>query len=332
MQRTKWHDPAHPAEIADLQRHLDFELSESTRAVLAAPTATERHLLGRFHVVDESYIWGVVPIPRVVRDQDRVDYVEVDILMSENAFVTVRKAHERAGQFEPSILSEMFRDRTGPSSGEMFYRFMEDVAAAYLELMNGLMDEIDELEEVIAEGKASPDRIHGRYSGLRKDLLQARRQVTPLLNSLAAIDDERIDIADRIFPEEAEDLVRKVKDDLMGVSQSIPLVADLLSGVRDFHQGVISQKQNERMEKLTIIASLLLVPTLIVGVYGQNFDRMPELHWTDGYAFSWFLIAVTTVIQLVIFWRLGWLGKKRSTPKAGVKDIGSVLDERDDAS
>ena len=61
------------------------------------------------------------------------------------------------------------------------------------------------------------------------------------------------------------------------------------------------------MKRLTAIASILLVPTLIVGVYGQNFDHMPELHWYLGYLWSWGLIAVTTIAQIVYFRRKGWL-------------------------
>ena len=61
--------------------------------------------------------------------------------------------------------------------------------------------------------------------------------------------------------------------------------------MRDYHQAKIAQDQNEVVKRLTVIASLLLFPTFIVGVYGQNFDHMPELHWRLGYVFSWALIA-----------------------------------------
>lgn len=291
------------------------------------PVANERHLLGRFHRVAGRYIHGVISVPKVLRKEDRVVYHEIQVLLSESAFVTVRKTHPSGEVFEPTILLDMYPDMTGNSTGEMFYRLMEDVTRSYSNLLYDLMDEIDELESAI--GIASTDRIHERYSGLRRDLLFARRQLAPLMDAMKSIDDERLDIDDRIFPQEIEGLMRDVRDDLDRVGQSIPLVTDLLSGVRDYHQGVISQRQNEKMEKLTIIASLLLVPTLIVGVYGQNFDRMPELHWAGGYEWSWILIVGTTILQLLFFWRLGWLGKKRSTPEKGA-DIGSVLEEEDE--
>ncbi len=71
--------------------------------------------------------------------------------------------------------------------------------------------------------------------------------------------------------------------------------------MRDYLQGKISNDQNEVMKRLTVIASLLLVPTFIVGLYGQNFRHIPELHWSFGYWWSWGLIVVTTIGQLAFF-------------------------------
>ena len=82
---------------------------------------------------------------------------------------------------------------------------------------------------------------------------------------------------------------------------------DLVAGVRDYHQAKIANDQNEVMKRLTVVASLVLIPTFVVGVYGQNFVDIPELRWHFGYAFSWAVILVTTVMQLAWFRRKGWL-------------------------
>ena len=81
----------------------------------------------------------------------------------------------------------------------------------------------------------------------------------------------------------------------------------LLAGVRDFHQAQVANDQNEVMKRLTVIASCLLLPTFIVGLYGQNLRGSPELHWGFGYWWSWSLIIVTTIAQLVFFRRKGWV-------------------------
>jgi magnesium transporter len=88
----------------------------------------------------------------------------------------------------------------------------------------------------------------------------------------------------------------------------LDLSRDLLSSARDYQQAKIANEQNEVTKRLTVIASVLLVPTFIVGLYGQNFRHMPELAWRLGYAWSWALIVLTTILQLVIFRWLGWIG------------------------
>jgi len=77
--------------------------------------------------------------------------------------------------------------------------------------------------------------------------------------------------------------------------------------VRDYFQSKIGIDQNEVSKRLTMIASLLLLPTFIVGLYGQNFRNIPELHWGFGYAWSWGLIVVTTIAQLAWFRWKKWL-------------------------
>jgi len=77
--------------------------------------------------------------------------------------------------------------------------------------------------------------------------------------------------------------------------------------VRDYHQSKIANDQNEVMKKLTAIASILLVPTFIVGLYGQNFRHIPELRWVWGYWWSWGWILFTTLLQLWFFRKHKWI-------------------------
>lgn len=327
MKRVPWHDPPHPEEVETLEGLIGVSLDKRTKECLAALGAEAGNTgSSKFHIAKGGYIFGSIAIPAVIREKDLVVYHEVDVLISESSFVTVRREHPADGlRFNPDILLESCPEREGTSSGEMFYRLMEDVVQAYQDLLRGLQDEIDELEQAVS--LASDNRIHQRYSALRRDLVAARRNIAPLLRALRAIEDKRLDVHDRIFPADTEILVRDVREDLDRVEEAIPLIADLLSGVRDYHQSFVSQRQNDIVQNLTVVASLLLVPTLIVGIYGQNFDRLPETHWAWGYGWSWILILGTTVIQLLLFWRLGWFTRRKSTPDEG-EDLGSVLESK----
>src|SRR6266568_4119099 len=101
-------------------------------------------------------------------------------------------------------------------------------------------------------------------------------------------------------------LVDEIAERYLDLVDTLDDEIDLLAGVRDYSQAKIANDQNEVMKVLTVIASIVLLPTFIVGVYGQNFDHMPELNWRFGYAYSWGLIVVLTLVQLWFFRRKRW--------------------------
>jgi magnesium transporter len=110
------------------------------------------------------------------------------------------------------------------------------------------------------------------------------------------------------MPQDVELDCADTYDKLLRALDGLDLSRDLLASARDYQQAKIANDQNEVTKRLTVIAALLLVPTFIVGVYGQNFDHMPELHWRYGYAYSWGLIALLTLVQLLVFRWMGWIG------------------------
>jgi magnesium transporter len=96
-------------------------------------------------------------------------------------------------------------------------------------------------------------------------------------------------------------------DKLLRALDGLELSRDLLASERDSQQSKIANDQNEIVKRLMVVASLVLVPTFIVGLYGQNFRHMPELRWRFGYADVWVLILVTTAFQLWWFRRKRWI-------------------------
>ncbi len=126
----------------------------------------------------------------------------------------------------------------------------------------------------------------------------------------AGITDLEVELAGggEVFPHGVEVAFNSVYDKLLRAIDGLELSRDLLASVRDYHQAKIANDQNEVMKRLTVIASLLLLPTFIVGLYGQNFrHHFPELGWQWGYLWSWALILATTVAQLVYFRRKRWI-------------------------
>ena len=121
--------------------------------------------------------------------------------------------------------------------------------------------------------------------------------------------DDRVELDGDVtlFPRDVELHFADAYDKLLRATDGLDLARDLLAGVRDFHQSEIANDQNEVMKRLTAIASILLVPTFIVGVYGQNLKGAPEQHWEHGYAFSWALIVVVTGLQIWYFRHKRWI-------------------------
>ena len=111
-----------------------------------------------------------------------------------------------------------------------------------------------------------------------------------------------------VFPHDVEIAFNSAYDKLLRAFDGLELSRDLIASVRDYLQAKIANDQNEVTKKLTAIASLLLLPTFIVGVYGQNFrHHFPELRWQFGYLWSWGLILATTIMQLIYFRRKKWI-------------------------
>lgn len=98
-----------------------------------------------------------------------------------------------------------------------------------------------------------------------------------------------------------------VYDKLLRATEGLEASRDALAGVRDYLQGTIATDQNEVVKRLAVVASILFVPTFIVGLYGQNFRHIPELGWRWGYWWWWGWIIATMVGQLVFFRRKRWI-------------------------
>ena len=186
------------------------------------------------------------------------------------------------------------------------FHIVDEVAEKYLDLVDALNDEINQLEDQV--GVKSSEYIRDNLSALRHDVLRIRRALTPTRDAARHVLDNRVELAGvELFPREVELQFADAYDKLLRAVDSLDLSRDLIAGVRDYHQAQVANDQNEVMKRLTAIASMLLLPTFIVGLYGQNLHGGPEFAWAQGYWFSWGLILVTTVLQVVYFRRKHWI-------------------------
>jgi magnesium transporter len=253
-----------------------------------------------------DYLYAVFIVPVCRRRQDEVFYQEIDVVATHEVVLTVRKAPSGDRPFDETPIREEVAKDPGAPAGKIVFFVFDAVAEAYLRVVDELDDEIDELEETVETGEAA--FVRERISDLRRHFLHIRQALWPTRDAADRIADRRVDLdGAELFPESIELDFRDTYEKFLRAGDGLELSRDLLAGVRDYLQAKIANDQNEVMKKLTVIAAILLVPTFIVGLYGQNFQHhFPEIHWQFGYAWSWGLIVVSTLVQLWFFRRKRW--------------------------
>ena len=259
-----------------------------------------------------DYVLGLLLAAVAVPEEDVVYYQEIDFVLSRERIVTVRKTPGERPAFDPSHIGELCEAlQHEQSPGMIAFFLVDDVAERYIDLLDAVDEEIDELEEGVDTWPA--EKTRRRIAEIRHDLLHIRKTLAPTRDAVREVVDGRVDIEGRalftreVFPREVEQQFATTYDKLLRAAEGVEYARDLLSAARDYQQARVSIDQNEVVKRLTAIASILLVPTFIVGLYGQNFVHTPEYHWRFGYAWSWFLILATTIGQIVYFRRKRWL-------------------------
>ena len=311
MARSAWIDLLDPSE-EELREHVPHELRADAWAELMRPADPEGRSPRPSVKSHGNYVLGLLLAAVAVPEEDVVYYQEVDFVLSRERIVTVRKTPGERPPFDPSDIGDVCDAiEHEQSPGMIAYFIVDDVAERYIDLLDAVDEEIDELEEGIDSWPA--EKIRRRISELRHDLLHIRKTLAPTRDAVREVVDGRVDIEGRtlltreVFPREVEQHFATTYDKLLRATEGVEYARDLLSAARDYQQARVSIDQNEVVKRLTAIASILLVPTFIVGLYGQNFVHTPEYRWHYGYAWSWFLILTTTIAQIVYFRRKRWL-------------------------
>src|SRR3989440_1566843 len=299
----RWTDLLDPSP-EELRAALPAGLHESALEQLEAPAQHDDEPRPKLESHGD-YVFGVFLIPVVIPEEDLVYYQELDLIVTGHASLTVRKPPERGrAPFESKSARAACREHE--PLGMIVYHLVDDIAERYLDLVDGFNDEIDELEDnVEAWGN---EQVRQRLSDLRHDLLHIRRTLSPMRDAIRAVVDNRIELdSGELFTHETEVAFGAAYDKFLRAFEGLELSRDLVASVRDYHVAKVANDQNEVMKRLTVIASVLLLPTFIVGLYGQNFHHIPELGWAFGYWWSWGWIVATTIAQLAFFRWKRWI-------------------------
>lgn len=187
------------------------------------------------------------------------------------------------------------------NQGVLLHGVLDTVVDSYFPLIDQIGDAVEDLEARVLSG-ASPAQLRSVLQ-LKRTLLEFRRHVAPTREALNAV--LRGDLL--AFDTATSMQIQDVYDHVLRVIDGIDLHRDLLAAVLDVHLSMQSNRLNQVMKVLTIASIILMANSLIAGIYGMNFDVMPELRWRWGYPA---VLATMLLLSSLLFWffrRRGWL-------------------------
>ena len=209
---------------------------------------------------------------------------------TERGFAEVRARCER----EPYLLKH--------GSGYVLYALMDAAVDRYFPVLEDLEAELEGIEERIFTGSSARANIEALY-GLKQKLATLKHATGPLVEAVGKLYGGRVPMVCTGMGE----YFRDIYDHLVRLNQSIDTARDTIVTAISVNLSMIALQENETTKKLASYAALIAVPTLIVGIYGMNFEHMPELHWTFGYPLA---LATMAAIDFYLYYRFrkaGWL-------------------------
>jgi magnesium transporter len=273
----------------------EFNLHE-----LAIEDAIKAHQRPKLEVYeDEHSLFIVLKTARYVEGGSAVETGEIQVFIGDGFIVTVRhgetKLHDVRLQLEkrPELL------RLGP--GAALHAIIDRVVDDYAPVIDALDRDIRQLEaEVFSDRRTdSTQRIYS----LKREVLELYDAVAPLNEPLDRL--ERVDFP--LIPKELRPYFRDVKDHVIRYVREVDAFRELLTSILAANLTQASVRQNEDVRRISAWAAIVAVPTLITGIYGMNFEHMPELGWTFGYPLALALIALVSIALYRNFKRAGWL-------------------------
>ena len=200
--------------------------------------------------------------------------------------------------------SRFGRSGEGPmvGAGGMLYAIFDAAADSYFPVLDVMAERMDELEDRVLAGDGGSGSLRDMLA-IKRELLELRRVLGPMRDVANALLRRDIDLID----DRVEPYFQDLYDHLVRILDQLDLYRDLLASILDARLTVTSNSLNSIMKRLTAITVILMVPTMIAGIYGMNFVHMPELEWPLGYPFALGLMVAAVAVAIVYFRRRNWL-------------------------
>jgi magnesium transporter len=250
----------------------------------------------------DSYIYVVLKMLSYDDERDEVVTEQTSLVLGAN-FVLCFQEGEKGDVFEPT------RERLATGKGRirqmgadyLAYSLVDAVVDNYFVILEKLGDEVEILEDELVSDPR-PETLQAIHD-LKREMIFLRKSVWPLREVIGRL--ERGETP--LIKDSTRIYLRDVYDHTIQVIDSVETLRDMLSGMLDIYLSSVSNRMNEVMKVLTIIATIFIPLTLLAGVYGMNFSYMPELEWRWGYPVLWLVMLSVAAVMLLYFRRKRWL-------------------------
>ena len=283
-------DPV-PAELAAMQQ--EFGLHE-----LAVEDAQHGHQRPKFEEYGDSVFFV---LQTVELEHGALSLGEVDVFVGRNYVLSVR-SRARQGLADVRARCEREPDLLKQGSGFVLYALMDAIVDRYFPVVEEIECELERVEQQIFAGAPTRANVEALY-GLKQKLTVLQHATRPLLEATGKLFGARVpSVCAR-----TQEYYRDVYDHLRRLDQSIDSLRETVNTATSVNLSLISLQENETTKRLAAYAALVAVPTLIAGLYGMNFEQMPELRWGLGYPVT---VGVMVAIDVYLFFRFrraGWL-------------------------
>lgn len=230
---------------------------------------------------------------------------ELDGYLGPNYVVTFHVQRFRSIKtIKQQIRSSTFVCQRG--AAYLLHHILDELVDLYMPIVDDFDSSINQLEERVFAMKTSSNAMLGEIMDLRRSVARLRRISARQLDVLYRMSHgEFAQIPEPILP-----FYRDVHDHLVRITDLAENYRDLVSGLFDIHFAVAANKANDVMKTLAVVSAIILPLSLIAGIYGMNFENMPELHSVNGYFVTILVMVVIAIGLLFFFWKRGWIFQK----------------------
>ena len=229
----------------------------------------------------------------------QIETGEINVFVGHDFVITVRHGdHNPLSDVRRRVESDAGLLKHGPVA--VVYAVCDAVVDVYEHIAEAIQADITELEAQVFSAERS--NLVERIYSLKREVLEFHRAVGPLVPVARDLIGGRVHVPDAVRP-----FFRDVADHAMRVNGSVESYSELVTSVLNAHLTQVGVRQNEDMRKISAWVAILAAPTMMAGIWGMNFDHMPELHWTYGYALAIGLMITVCGVLYWLFRRSGWL-------------------------